>query len=124
MLLLPPVISAISLALCPESDTIPDRREAVRNLTDEGHSAREIADIVGVSHDTTARDVRNLTPDQRDYAERVENGSASTTWKTWAASPAGRPKIGLENNPIADGPTQRELAAWCNLSATSGPFCR
>lgn len=42
--------------------TISRRREAVRNLTDEGHSAREIADIVGVSHDTTARDVRNLTP--------------------------------------------------------------
>jgi N6-adenosine-specific RNA methylase IME4 len=42
--------------------SIPERREAVRNLTDQNFSAREIADIVGVSHDTAARDVRILTP--------------------------------------------------------------
>jgi hypothetical protein len=41
--------------------SVGERREAVRNLTAEGHSAREIADIVGVSHETTASDVRNLT---------------------------------------------------------------
>lgn len=43
--------------------SVAERREAVRNLTDEGHSAREAAEILGVSHDTAARDVRNLTPD-------------------------------------------------------------
>jgi hypothetical protein len=54
--------------------SIPDRREAVRNLTDEGHSAREIAEIVGVSPDTAARDVRNLTPQIHDEgAERKRN---------------------------------------------------
>jgi DNA-binding CsgD family transcriptional regulator len=36
-------------------------REAVRNLTADGHGAREIADIAGVGHDTAARAVRNLT---------------------------------------------------------------
>jgi hypothetical protein len=52
--------------------SIEDRREAVRDLTDEGHSAREIADIVGVSHDTAARDVRNLTPREKYEAEIAE----------------------------------------------------
>lgn len=41
--------------------SVAERREAVRNLTDDGHSARGIADIVGVSHDTAASDVRDLT---------------------------------------------------------------
>lgn len=42
--------------------SVADRREAVRNLTGEGYSARAIAGIVGVSHETAADDVRNLTP--------------------------------------------------------------
>jgi hypothetical protein len=42
--------------------SIEDRREAVRNLTAEDYSTREIADIVGVSHVTVADDVKNLTP--------------------------------------------------------------
>jgi hypothetical protein len=42
--------------------SIPERREAVRNLTAEDCSTREIADIVGVSHVTVADDVKNLTP--------------------------------------------------------------
>jgi N6-adenosine-specific RNA methylase IME4 len=41
--------------------SIAERREVVRNLTAEDYSAREIAEIVGVSHDTAATDVRNLT---------------------------------------------------------------
>ena len=41
---------------------IAARREAVRILMDEGHSARAISEIIGVSHDTAARDVRYLTP--------------------------------------------------------------
>jgi hypothetical protein len=32
---------------------------------DEGHSARTISDIIGVSPDTAARDVRILTPNVR-----------------------------------------------------------
>jgi hypothetical protein len=40
---------------------IAARREAVRLLTNEGHSARKIAAILGVSPDTAARDVRYLT---------------------------------------------------------------
>jgi hypothetical protein len=41
--------------------SVPDRREAVRELTEQGHSAREAAEIVGISHETAAKDVRNLT---------------------------------------------------------------
>jgi N6-adenosine-specific RNA methylase IME4 len=41
--------------------SVDDRREAVRNLTADGHSTREAGEILGVSHDTIHRDVRNLT---------------------------------------------------------------
>jgi hypothetical protein len=41
---------------------VPDRREAVANLAAEGHSTREIGEILGVSKDTAARDVSNATP--------------------------------------------------------------
>ena len=41
--------------------TAVERAKAVKNLTDENYSSREIADIVGVSHVTVASDVKNLT---------------------------------------------------------------
>jgi hypothetical protein len=44
---------------------IAARREAVRILMDEGHSARAISEIIGVSPDTAASDVRYLTPNVR-----------------------------------------------------------
>lgn len=42
--------------------SVAERRETVRKLKAEGYSARKIAKIVGVSHETAANDVRNLTP--------------------------------------------------------------
>jgi DNA-binding NarL/FixJ family response regulator len=41
--------------------SVAERQEAVKNLTDEGQSTREIGEIVGVSHTTVAEDVKNLT---------------------------------------------------------------
>jgi hypothetical protein len=49
--------------------SIPDRRAAVRELTAEGGSTREVAEIVGVSHETVADDVRNLTAESRKAGE-------------------------------------------------------
>ena len=40
---------------------IPDRREAVKELTAGGKSLREVAGIVGVSHELVRGDVKNLT---------------------------------------------------------------
>jgi N6-adenosine-specific RNA methylase IME4 len=42
--------------------SVAERQEAVKNLTAEGHSLRESAEILGVSHQTVANDVNNLTP--------------------------------------------------------------
>jgi N6-adenosine-specific RNA methylase IME4/predicted transcriptional regulator len=42
--------------------SIAERREAVKNLTEDGYSTREMADILGVSHQTVANTVNNLTP--------------------------------------------------------------
>jgi hypothetical protein len=78
--------------------SIADRREAVRNLTDEGHSTRDIGGILGVDHSTVVRDGANAPgsahqprdhkrPGDRDganapggreaheLAERQENGT-------------------------------------------------
>lgn len=41
---------------------VPERRKAVKELTDEGLSTRQIAEVVGVSHVTIAKDVKNQTP--------------------------------------------------------------
>jgi N6-adenosine-specific RNA methylase IME4 len=42
--------------------SIAERREAVKNLTDEGYSTREVGEILGVSNVTAFNDVKNLTP--------------------------------------------------------------
>ena len=51
--------------------SIPDRREAVAELTDEGHSQREAADIVGVSQKTVDRDLDE--PESKDSEARPES---------------------------------------------------
>jgi transposase len=43
--------------------SVTDRREAVKELTDEGHSNREIAEIIGVSDQTINNDAKNLAPE-------------------------------------------------------------
>jgi hypothetical protein len=42
--------------------SVEERQEAVNNLTAEGHSLREIGEILGVSHETARAAVKNLTP--------------------------------------------------------------
>lgn len=42
--------------------SIDERREAVKDLTADGQSTREVAEILGVSHVTVADDVKKLTP--------------------------------------------------------------
>ena len=49
--------------------SVPDRREAVRNLTANGRSTREVAEIIGTSHVTVAEDVKNLTAATRKAGE-------------------------------------------------------
>jgi hypothetical protein len=39
-----------------------ERRDAVTNLTADGHSTREIGEILGVSNATVSGDVTNVTP--------------------------------------------------------------
>lgn len=51
--------------------SIPDRQEAVKDLTAEGHGLREVGDILGVSHQTVANDVKDLT-----VVENEKNGMA------------------------------------------------
>jgi hypothetical protein len=57
---------------------IAARREAVRILMDEGHSARAISEIIGVSHDTAASDVRYLTPNVRYLTPKLIQESDET----------------------------------------------
>jgi N6-adenosine-specific RNA methylase IME4 len=42
--------------------SLAERREAVKNLTADGLSTREAAEIIGMSHVTVADDVKSLTP--------------------------------------------------------------
>jgi transposase len=52
--------------------SLEERREAISELSQNGHSLREIAAIIGVSKDTAARAVSNETPDTDDAVAKVE----------------------------------------------------
>ena len=64
--------------------SVTERRGAVKNLTDDGLSTREVAEILGVSHMTTHNDVKNFTPidavatlaaDEEDTSDGAENSA-------------------------------------------------
>lgn len=62
--------------------SIEDRKEAAVTLvTDEGYSTRETAEILGVSHQTVARDVTNVTPDEPE-ADSVSDDAQLRSLKT------------------------------------------
>jgi hypothetical protein len=56
--------------------SIPERREAVAELTEEGMSTREIGDVLGVNHDTVASDRRAVgnptEPESQPAAEHEQ----------------------------------------------------
>lgn len=56
--------------------SIPDRREAVAELEEEGMSTREIGNVLGVDHATAARDsVANATPEEAAEPDSVANAT-------------------------------------------------
>lgn len=57
--------------------SIPERREAVAELTAEGMSTRGIADILGVGQSTVDRDVDAIDPDGSDEEEEVAEEAES-----------------------------------------------
>lgn len=54
--------------------SVPDRRAAVKELTDDGMSTREIGDVLGVSHVTVADDVKNLTTEEQELEQSRKRG--------------------------------------------------
>lgn len=52
--------------------TIPDRKEAVAELADEGMPIREIGDVLGIGHSTAARDLAGVPNGTEDHSEPIE----------------------------------------------------
>lgn len=65
--------------------SIPDRREAVAELAEEGHSQREIAEVLGVSKTTVDRDLEPSGPNGPAEPE----AEASSQVEPEPASPPG-----------------------------------
>ena len=63
---------------------VPKRQEAVRELTAEGRGTREIDEILGVSPDTVAVDVRNLTAADASPLDAVAGLAADEKLRTEA----------------------------------------
>lgn len=53
--------------------SLPDRREAVAELTEEGMSTREIGEVLGVGNKTVARDREAVSDDTEPAADPIED---------------------------------------------------
>jgi phage N-6-adenine-methyltransferase len=62
--------------------SIPERREAVAELTAEGMTQREVADILGVSHKTVDRDLEPVSFDTKDEPERAPDDLEPVSFDT------------------------------------------
>lgn len=70
--------------------TIDERREAVTNLTAEGHSTREVGEILGVSNATVSRDATNVTEARKDGQTELD------IEPSWSSDELAR-KAGIED---------------------------
>jgi hypothetical protein len=83
--------------------SIPKRREAVAELTDEGMSTREIGDVLGVDHATVARDaaVANATAESEASPPEPASEDVTVAFAT-AESPEPELPPGDEPQPVAE----------------------
>jgi hypothetical protein len=80
--------------------TLPERREAVAELTAEGMSSRQVADVLGVSKSTAAAEaqaVQNRTDSDGAEGGAVQNGTAQEEYE---AVPVEPPKPKCKHCPI------------------------
>jgi transposase len=82
-----------------------ERRKAVSDLSNSGHSTREIAEIIGVSKSTVAADVQNRT-DQSETPKPEEKQGAG------AGNPAPRKPTAAEKRAIAKAERSQQRIAF------------
>lgn len=101
---------------------IPERREAVKELTASGDSTRDVAEIVGVSHVTVADDVKNLTAPHNHRA----NYTGEFEWYTPSEYiEAAREVLGsIELDPASSETAQQTVRAVKFFSATDDGLAR
>jgi hypothetical protein len=70
--------------------SIVDRRQAVKELTDDGYSTRDIGEVLGVDHATAARDVANATGASKKPKEKKTKKTDTVANATDAPIPSDR----------------------------------
>jgi hypothetical protein len=87
--------------------SIPDRREAVAELTEEGMSTREIGDVLGVGKSTVADDraVQDRTPEPEEPASEAEADEVAVQDRT------PEPIPGQTTLPVRDEADEQRLQA-------------
>ena len=90
--------------------TVPDRREAVKELTAEGMSQREIGDVLGVDEKTVRRDAADAAP----APEKTKETAAPE--EVTAANAAPDPAVALRDQAHARQ-EQRKAASYSMVLA-------
>jgi hypothetical protein len=87
---------------------VPERREAVAELADEGMSQREIGDVLGVDHKTVGRDLGASAPTELDVPEEPQVTEPGDT-KPGADAPPDEPEgdAALEDAILSSPDLQR-----------------
>jgi hypothetical protein len=103
--------------------SITERREAAAELADRGMSQREIADVLGVSHDTVNRDLKPdafASPEPEEAQVSEPEDAERDAFASPEAEPEPEPEVEETEEPEATAHRSRRSRSRSLLLITTG----